>query len=251
MWIAEGFICRKPDKSLEEVAYDPLKDLVGMNLVMADNMKPDGYIKTCRVHDLICEFCKNEASLENHNLFQEIEMSRTEGTFDPPVSVIHDRSRICIHSHIEDFLKKQPKGPRVHSFLCFAKDAVASLPTETSPIPLDFNRLRVVDANPVKLTKFPSKLTELLHLRYISLSGDGEDFRVLPKAISNLWNLQSITIDTKLQTFEIKANVWKMMHLRHLKTKAAIVLEDKSKGTAGEQLRATPIAQQIICQMLH
>ncbi|KAH6805068.1 hypothetical protein C2S51_029899 [Perilla frutescens var. frutescens] len=55
MWIAEGFIWRKPDMSLEEVGYDHLKDLRDRNLVMVDNIniKPDGYIKTCHVHDLI------------------------------------------------------------------------------------------------------------------------------------------------------------------------------------------------------
>ncbi|KAH6763388.1 hypothetical protein C2S52_020821 [Perilla frutescens var. hirtella] len=242
MWIAEGFIWRKPDMSLEEVGYDHLKDLRDRNLVMVDNIniKPDGYIKTCHVHDLIREFCKNEASLENHNLFQEMEMSTSEGTFYPPVSEIQNRRRICIHSHVVDFLNKQPKGPQVHSFLCFAKDAVTvtSLPAGTSPIPLNFNRLRVLDVNPIKLTKFPSKLTQLIHLRYIALSGDGHDFRVLPKAISSLWNLQSITIETNSRTFEIKGNLWKMVQLRHLKTKAAIILQNKPKGTAGEQLQS-------------
>lgn len=189
MWIAEGFILPKPYMSLEEAANNNLNELIDRNLVMVDNFKPNGSIETCRLHSLIREFCKHESSLQN--LFQEMEMSASEGTFCRPVSDIKNRRRICIHSHIEVFLKQDPQGPRVHSLLCSAKEAVTSLPAHTSPIPRRFKRLRVVDVTPIKLTEFPSNLTTLIHLRYIALSGHGDDFWALPEAVSSLWNLQS------------------------------------------------------------
>lgn len=238
LWIGEGFIGGQTNMSLEEVAYSYLKDLIDRNLVMVDSVKYDGYIKSCRTHSLIRGFCKDEASFQNQNLFQEMEMSAHEGTFEPPVSEIQSRRRISIHSHVEDFLQRQPEGPRVHSFLCFPKDTVTLLAADTSPIPMQFTRLRVIDMNPIKLTRIPSKITELLHLRYISLSGDGQDFRVVPKAISKLWNLRTLTIETELPTIEFKANIWKMPHLRHVKTKSAIVLQNITKGRGGEALQS-------------
>ncbi|KAL1553938.1 putative disease resistance RPP13-like protein 3 [Salvia divinorum] len=71
LWIAEGFIQQKPGRSLEEVAEDNLGDLVARNLVMAEKTKANGDIKTCRVHDMIREFCQNEAASGKKNLFQE------------------------------------------------------------------------------------------------------------------------------------------------------------------------------------
>ncbi|KAI3463664.1 hypothetical protein Pfo_020327 [Paulownia fortunei] len=234
LWIAEGFIQQKPEKSLEEVAEDNLKDLINRNLVMVDKTKAEGHVKTCRIHDMIREFCKNEAAIAKQNLFQEMKKSR-EGVFDPRVSEIQKHRRLCIHSYVLDFLRKKAKGPRVRSFLCFSKDAFP-LPLENiTSISDAFDLLRVLDVNPIKFTKFPIKLTQLIHLRYIALSGD--EFKALPEAISKLWNLQTIRIDTMSRTFEIKADVWKMMQLRHLKTKAAIILNKEVKGEAGENLQ--------------
>ncbi|KAI3463667.1 hypothetical protein Pfo_020330 [Paulownia fortunei] len=234
LWIAEGFIQQKPEKSLEEVAEDNLKDLINRNLVMVDKNKAEGDVKTCRVHDMIREFCKNEAAIAKQNLFQEIKKSR-EGVFDPPLSEIQKHRRLCIHSYVVEFIRKKPKGPYVRSFLCFSKEAI-TLPPEYIPlIPDAFNLLRVLDVNPIKFPKFPTKLTQLIHLRYIALPAD--DFRALPEAVSKLWNLQTIRVNTMSRTFEIKADIWKMMQLRHLKTKAAIVLNKEVKGEAGENLQ--------------
>ncbi|KAL7114580.1 hypothetical protein ACP275_04G129600 [Erythranthe tilingii] len=233
LWIAEEFIQQKPKKSLEEVAEDNLKNLINRNLVMVDKTKAEGGIKTCRIHGMIREFCKYEAAIARHNLFQEI--NRSMGVFDPRVFEIHKYPRLCIHSYVVDFLRMQPKGPKVCSFLCFSKEAI-TLPLEYIPsIPEAFDSLRVLDVNPIKFSIFPVKLTQLIHLKYIALSGD--EFKSLPDAVSKLWNLQTIRINTMSRTFEIKANIWKMRQLRHFKTKAAITLSSELKGEVAENLQ--------------
>ncbi|KAL7114582.1 hypothetical protein ACP275_04G129700 [Erythranthe tilingii] len=233
LWIAEGFIQQKPKKSLEEVAEDNLKNLINRNLVVVQKTKAEGGIKTCRIHGMIREFCKYEAAIARHNLFQEI--NKSMGVFDPRVSEIHKYPRLCIHSYVVDFLRMQPRGPKVRSFLCFSKEAII-LPIENIPsIPAAFESLRVLDVNPIKFSIFPVKLTQLIHLKYIALSGD--EFKSLPDAVSKLWNLQTIRIDTMSRTFEIKANIWKMRQLRHFKTEAAIILSSESKGEVAENLQ--------------
>ncbi|XP_057767419.1 putative late blight resistance protein homolog R1A-10 [Salvia miltiorrhiza] len=244
LWVAEGFIQRNKEKALEEVAEDILRDLVRRNLVVVDKTTARGDARTCRVHDMIREFCRNEAAVTRHNLFQEVERS-SEGVFHPSASGIRSCRRLCIHSNVVDFLRRKTKGPWIVSFLCFSKEAM-DLPAEhTSSIPDSFNLLRVLDVNPIKFTKFPLKLTQLTHLRYISLSGDS--LTSLPKAAFELWNLQTIRVDTASRTFEIEADIWNMMQLRHLKTKAAIVINKEVRGEAGKNLQTLSLLSAHCC----
>ncbi|KAK6148285.1 hypothetical protein DH2020_019197 [Rehmannia glutinosa] len=163
-------------KSLEEVAMDYLEELINRNLVMVDEVRPDGKVKTCRVHDMLREFCQIKAG-KNENLFQEVRKS-WEGIFEPPIS---KHRRICLHSNVLDF--------------------------------------------------FSSNL--LLHL-YIVLSSD---FKVLPEAVSKLRNTQTLIIDTTSRTLKIKADIWKMIQLRHVKTNASIILLKSPENNQGKNLQ--------------
>ncbi|KAH6795179.1 hypothetical protein C2S52_005656 [Perilla frutescens var. hirtella] len=236
LWIAEGFIKQNPNhgiRTLEESAEDNLNDLVARNLVMVEKIKTNGDIKTCHVHDIIREFCKDQAGWDKRNLFQEVKMTR-EGVFHPVISQIGKCRRLSIHFHVVEFIRKRAKGPKVRSFLCFSKETV-NLPTECiQAIPETFELLRVIDASPIKFTKFPPKLTRLIHLRYITLSGN--ELKALPKDASKLWNLQTVRIDTMASEFEIKADIGKIKQLRHLKMKAAIVLKEV-QGDGDENLQ--------------
>ncbi|KAK6123244.1 hypothetical protein DH2020_043001 [Rehmannia glutinosa] len=103
-------------------------------------------------------------------------------------------------------------------FLCFHNEPVILNPKYTLAIPDGFKLLRVLESKSIKFHQFPKGITKLIHLRYITLSGD--NLRVLPEAISELWNLQTIIIDTKSRQITVKANIWRMIQLRHLKTTA-------------------------------
>ncbi|KAK4438514.1 putative late blight resistance proteinR1A-10 [Sesamum alatum] len=233
LWISEGFIQHKQGQSLEETAEKNLDELINRNLVMVDKMTPIGKVKTCRVHDVIRQFCITKA--DEQNLFKEIKKSK-EGAFDPPVSDIKNYRRLCIHLHLSNFLSRKPECGHVRSFLCFYKEPVILEPDYISAIPEASKLLRVWDSKSIKFNQFPPKLQKLIHLRYLTLSWD--DLKVLPKDISELWNLQTLVIETNSSTLEIKANIWKMIRLRHLKTKAAIKLLDREgEGKAGENLQ--------------
>ncbi|KAL0309279.1 UNVERIFIED_CONTAM: putative disease resistance RPP8-like protein 4 [Sesamum radiatum] len=232
LWIAEGFIKQKPGNSLEDVAEENLKELVSRNLVMVHKMKPEGEIKTCHVHDVIREFCKRQAAFEK--LFQEIRMSK-DGVFGRNISELHKFRRICVHSYVVDFFLTRPVGRVLRSFGCFSNSDISLEPEYIKLVMDTFSLLRVFDANPIRFKKFPTKIRQLIHLRYIALSGD--DFNFLPESISILWKLQTIIIDTSSPTFDVKADISKMMQLRHFKTKAAVILTKKGKGKAGENLQ--------------
>ncbi|KAL8530011.1 hypothetical protein ACS0TY_007184 [Phlomoides rotata] len=232
LWISEGFVQHEEGKSLEESADENLDDLISRNLLMVDKINPIGEIKTCRVHDMIRAFCRSKA-LEQ-NLFQEIKKSK-DGTLEPPVTEVPTFHRLCFHSDLTKFLSQRPKGPRVRSFLCFYKEPVELDPKYISAIPEAFNLLRVLDSKSIKFHQFPARVTNLIHLRYVTLYVDV--LTILPKQISQLWNLQTLVVETKSRSIEMKANIWKMYRLRHLNTKAAIVLDKEWDGEAGENLQ--------------
>ncbi|KAH6776589.1 hypothetical protein C2S52_014150 [Perilla frutescens var. hirtella] len=231
LWIAEGFVQPKEGKSLEQIAEENLDDLISRNLLMVDRINPIGEVKVCQVHDMIRLFCKYKAM--EQNMFQEIKTSK--GVLDPPVSEVQKFHRLCFHSDLSKFLHAKPKGSHVRSFLCFYKEPVNLDPKYISTIPEAFNLLRVLDSQSIKFHEFPTRVTKLIHLRYITLYVDLLD--VLPESLSLLWNLQTLVVETKSRSITMKANIWKMYRLRHVKTKAGIVLDEKWKGEAGENLQ--------------
>ncbi|XP_031096816.1 putative late blight resistance protein homolog R1A-3 [Ipomoea triloba] len=64
LWIAEGFVELINSENLEEVAHGYLQDLVDRSLILINNRHFNGEIKTCRMHDMVHEFCVREAIKE-------------------------------------------------------------------------------------------------------------------------------------------------------------------------------------------
>lgn len=57
LWIAEGFVHEKDQKSPEDVGKDCLMDLIGRSLVLVSQRTPTGGVKACRFHDLLRDLC--------------------------------------------------------------------------------------------------------------------------------------------------------------------------------------------------
>ncbi|KAL0441133.1 UNVERIFIED_CONTAM: putative late blight resistance proteinR1A-10 [Sesamum radiatum] len=106
MWIAEGFVQRKVDIGLEELAENYLEELINRNLLRVDKRRSDGGVKTCRIHNMLRNFCKNEARSKKENFFQEVKMY--DGEFEPSVTILENFRRLCIHSDVSKFLSSQP-----------------------------------------------------------------------------------------------------------------------------------------------
>ncbi|XP_047943772.1 putative disease resistance RPP13-like protein 3 isoform X2 [Salvia hispanica] len=234
MWIAEGLIQRRDNISLEEIAESYLDDLINRNLVRAEKLKTDGRVKTCRVHDLLRDFCRTEAGNEGDNFFQVVKIS--DGGFQPPVYEEYKCRRLCIHSEVSRFLVEKPKGPTVRSFVCFSKDEVPIQPEYISAIPANFKLLRVLEAKPIKFTKLPGELYQLVHLRYIVLAINSTT-AVLPSAFSKLWNIQTLIVDTTSRTLDVKVDIMNMIQLRHFKTNASATFKIVKNSKGGEQIQ--------------
>lgn len=232
LWIAEGLVQDIEGLSLEGIADYNLYDLVNRNLVVVGKIYPNGQIKTCRLHKVIYGFCKYKAA--EQDFYHEIKISKG-GALDRPRPLTPNHRRLCIDSCLSDFLSSGPEGRCVRSILCLNKSEEVLPPDSGSNIHKSFKLLKVFECKRIKFAKFPTKLSKLMNLRYISLSCD--DLDVIPEAISRLCYLETLVVDTQSASLKLKANIWRMPQLQHLVTKAAIVLAIRGRGEAGKKLQ--------------
>lgn len=211
LWIAEGFIQHQGLMNLEDVAEYYLQELVDRSLVMIGQKRPDGRIKTCRMNNMLQDFCKKEALEEN--IFREIK--RFDESTSAPYSSSLNTRRLCINSHILEYFRGKPTGDYVRSFLSFPREQIQLPQEHISSIPKAFKLLKVLDIRSIIFTRFPAEFVYLFLLKYIAISCN---FKVFPEKLSTLLNLQTIIIDTSSPALEIKADIWKMAQLRHLHT---------------------------------
>ncbi|KAG6387260.1 hypothetical protein SASPL_152447 [Salvia splendens] len=138
----------------------------------------DGRVKSCRIHDMLRDFCKVEG-------WKDCDTKKLSG----PVM----------------------KGFSPHSLKHRSIDASASTRMSwTSSL------LRVLEAKPLKFSRLPKSFHELFHLRYLALSMKPESNStpsVLPSTFKKLWNIQTLIVDTTSRFLDIRADVMSMTQL--------------------------------------
>ncbi|XP_019164823.1 PREDICTED: putative late blight resistance protein homolog R1B-14 [Ipomoea nil] len=232
-WIAEGFIPLMEGgytSDLERTAEKYLEDLVDRNLLMVLQRRADGQIKTCRIHDTLHEFCKNEAATKN--LFHEMDKAKLDVNKIP--------RRLCVHSSILEFLKldNKPSSEHVRSFLSYCSKEV-EIPNEClGAIPKSFPLLRVMDVEYLKFKILPKELYHLYHLRFLAVS---TDMKLLPKLFNNLWNMQTLVFNSSQNSLEVKADIWSLSKLRHVHSNSSMVLPPPPKCSKNSASVSTDI----------
>ncbi|KAJ0862339.1 putative P-loop containing nucleoside triphosphate hydrolase, leucine-rich repeat domain superfamily [Helianthus annuus] len=157
LWIAQGFIHETTSRMLEDVAVDFLLDLIRRSLVMASRKKSDGQVKTCRIHDLLHDFCLRKAEEEN-------------------------------------FLANKYRYGMLSSMLCFPLELGKSL-QEGGSIHIDtYMFLKILDLESILISLFPLAVVHMVNLRYLAIQAhDGSPHA----SISNLVNLQTLIISSR------------------------------------------------------
>ncbi|XP_027063019.1 putative late blight resistance protein homolog R1A-3 [Coffea arabica] len=206
LWVAEGFVQATDLKSAEDVANDHMMDLINRSLVMVSKQRSIGGVKTCRIHDLLHEFCVKNAKEEN---FLQLVRGYDELY---TLNVPHYLHRLCINSTTKDFNESRLAFPTVRSLLFFAQ-GTRYLP---SSVGLSFNfhlfkLLRVLDLSQINLKDtFPREIELLVHLRYLAILGDV----YIPSSIANLENLETFMASSL--SWSLPDTIWNLKKLRHL-----------------------------------
>ncbi|XP_076911375.1 putative late blight resistance protein homolog R1B-16 [Bidens hawaiensis] len=154
LWIAQGFIDQTGSRILEDVAEDILMDLIKRSLVMTPTMRSDGQVKTCRVHDILHDFCLRKAKEEN-------------------------------------FLPNNYKYGKLSSML-FSPSELGKVLLDGRSCHIDtYKSLKILDVASIPISSFPCEAVQLINLRYLAIQA--HEGSPLP-SISNLVYLQMLII---------------------------------------------------------
>ncbi|CAI9105456.1 OLC1v1004384C2 [Oldenlandia corymbosa var. corymbosa] len=212
LWTSEGFI-QDAWSETEYMAEMYLEELVHRNLVMAGQWGSNGKLKTCRIRGLLGEFCKKKAAEENFFL----EIKEDNPLFLP--RELDEYRRLCIkHTNMFDYIPGETSGKRVRSFLACPQKDMAMGSEVFSHIPNAFKLLRVLEIQSLVSPHFPRDICGLFLLKYVAIHFTAN---TIPPALSNLWNLQTLIVNTTSPTLEIKADIWTLPYFRHLHTNSS------------------------------
>ncbi|XP_022846282.1 putative late blight resistance protein homolog R1B-17 [Olea europaea var. sylvestris] len=70
LWIVEGFIEKREQKTLEDVAEEYLMELVNRSLLQVSKRRSDDGVKGCTLHDLVLDMCSKMVVEDENFLFQ-------------------------------------------------------------------------------------------------------------------------------------------------------------------------------------
>ncbi|XP_027094205.1 late blight resistance protein R1-A-like [Coffea arabica] len=209
LWIAEGFVKEVEQKKVEEVAEDYMMDLIGRSLIIVSKQRSFGGVKTCRVHDLVREFCATKAKEENFFQF----LHGYEGLFT--FSESFNTRRLCIYSKQEHFEKSRLFCPQIRCLMFFSHgDGYPRKYSDSLFIFQICKLLRVLDLGQVFLGEnFPTEIEVLVELRYLAIRGMMQS---IPCSIAHLSNLETFILDVYLGDVMLPETIWNMTNLRHL-----------------------------------
>ncbi|XP_049349517.1 putative late blight resistance protein homolog R1A-4 [Solanum verrucosum] len=232
LWVAEGFVQANDEKGLEDAAECLLEDLISRNLVMGVEKRPNGKLKTCRVHDLLHKFCLEKSKQENFLL--HINGFTGEDSF-PEMSMDY---RLFVHSSEDQIDLWQPSRSNVRSLLFNVIDSDNLLwPHDISFIFDSFKLVKVLDLESVNIGgTFPSEIQFLIHLKYFAAKTGGNS---IPSCIANLWNLETFVIRGLGGEVILPSSLLKMVKIRniHVTHRASFSLhENMGESLADSQL---------------
>ncbi|XP_069153970.1 putative late blight resistance protein homolog R1A-3 [Solanum lycopersicum] len=232
LWVAEGFVQANEENGLEDAAECLLEDLISRNLVMGVEKRPNGKLKTCRVHDLLHKFCLEKSKQENFLL--HINGFSGEDSF-PEMCMDY---RLFVHSSEDQIDLWQPSRSNVRSLLFNVIDSDNLLwPHDVSFIFNSFKLVKVLDLESVNIGgTFPSEIQFLIHLKYFAAKTGGNS---IPSCIANLWNLETFVIRGLGGEVILPSSLLKMVKMRniHVTHRASFSLhENMGESLADSQL---------------
>ncbi|KAL2532889.1 Disease resistance protein RPP13 [Abeliophyllum distichum] len=190
LWVAEGFVKKVENKSLEDTAEEYLTDLIDRSLVLVAKRRSNGGIKACNIHDLLREMCLRIADKEKF------------------VIVIKDQISICEQHH-----RLSIQSNSFHSYSrLFGLHVRSLLGCVLDPSAFDccnLKLLRILDFSSTGSRSYnPIGIESLVQLRLLAISS-------IPSSIEIFVNLEFLFVDNK-QVVQIPDILLNMSKLRLL-----------------------------------
>ncbi|XP_057763772.1 putative late blight resistance protein homolog R1A-10 [Salvia miltiorrhiza] len=189
-WVAEGFLKPVRGKSLEEIAKEYLKDLIGRNLVLSHELDIMGKIEKCKIHDLLRDLCLREAEKER---FYNTASDNVGISILPPMSQ--------------------------------ARSLMWNVGRKLSP--LNMSLLRIVKSTRFRWVEKDlfGHMDQLVNSRFLQIDFYGIGKRIFPCSIWRFWNLQTL-VDNQYEVITAPPDFWCMPRIRHVEFKYGLRLTD-------------------------
>ncbi|XP_006365578.1 putative disease resistance protein At1g50180 [Solanum tuberosum] len=202
IWIAHGLIHQNGEQKLEDIVEDYLDDLIGRNMLQVIQVRADDRVKSCRLHDLLRDFCIMQAKEE---MFLEVD--------NPSISLSESRHHV-LYSPLERYEYLGNSKSYIRSLLSF--DSSAKVVNLNCICTSSFKLLKVLYIDSPGLNVISDSIGKLCSLKYLGI-GWKTHIKKLPHSISSLQNLE--TIDMPMSGYysvEVPNVLWKLENLRHL-----------------------------------
>ncbi|OVA05103.1 Disease resistance protein [Macleaya cordata] len=208
-WIAEGFIQKRGEQTLEDVAEDYLEELIHRSMIQVARRKYDGNVKTCRIHDLLRDLSIKEAKED-----QFLQAYTNVDDFSKPNKIrrltIHNRNGFNEEQCFSQFRNTR----RLRSLLCFRIGFEGEPFWRSLCGGLKLLRVLELDLDQDFLIHtLPEEIGELIHLTYLGIGI--HKLRKVPESIGKLVNLQ--TLNLKFCSVKcMPSQIWSLHKLSHL-----------------------------------
>ncbi|KAL3752265.1 hypothetical protein ACJRO7_012989 [Eucalyptus globulus] len=227
LWVAKGLAQKDEgfDESPEVVAEKYLSMLIERNMIQVVERKPNGRVKTCRMHDVLRDEWVGKSKAANFLPAQNrAHVSSSSGgvTISRLADHLHRRDDSYSHIHGDNSSNSslfRSHYKNVHTLLSFDSREGFAPKKEIGDflrrgiINRCFQGMCVLDLERVFRPKLPESLGELIYLRYLGLRWTY--LENLPSSIGKLFNLQILDLKHTYVT-TLPRSFWKMQQLRHL-----------------------------------
>ncbi|KAF6987429.1 hypothetical protein CFC21_005079 [Triticum aestivum] len=208
-WIAEGFISEERGRSYQEVAESYFYELINKSLVQPVDIRCDGKVRACRVHDMMLELIISKSIEEN--FITVVNGSQT--VWENSQCSIRRLSIQDIDQELASVLAKKDLS-HVRSLIITASRCMKHLPSLAK-----FETLRVLDFEGCQsLTECDMKgMENLFQLKYLSFRSTG--ISELPSGTVMLHDLETLDLScTKIK--ELPARIVQLTKLQNLLTES-------------------------------
>ncbi|XP_060967350.1 putative disease resistance protein RGA4 [Cannabis sativa] len=234
LWMSQGFIVitesdqdqdNNEQQDLERLGYKYFVDLHGRCFFHEIEQDELGYIKKCRMPNLMHDLAKQIAGKAYATLILK------EDSIDDATLVRHVSFDFHLDSSWQISIPSSDLKRIRSLFLPWQYQRAiegGSSQSICDVIP-KFEWLRMLDLHNTGIKKLPDSISELKLLCYLDLSQNG-DIKALPKSICGLYFLQTLKLNhcSNLQT--LPRGITRLFNLRHLENKSCHCLTQMPRG---------------------
>ncbi|WMV31897.1 hypothetical protein MTR67_025282 [Solanum verrucosum] len=213
-WRAEGLVEQTEMKSVEEVMDVYLDNLISSSLVFLFNDIGDH--PTCRLHDLVHDFCLMKAKKEK--LFDRISSSAPPSSSDLMLRIvtIDCNSEFFLLNNFVLFGSNKIRHSSKHLYsLRIVGDKLDDRLSDICHL-RHLRLLRVLYLDPSFIKVKDSLLNEICMLNHLRFLCIGTEVKSLPTSLSNLWNLETLLVSNIGSTLVLLPRIWDLVKLRVL-----------------------------------